>query len=163
VLRAWRPDPVLARFVHMGSVAGDWLAQREDLLDIADPDPCARATAVFDEQADRLAEVFGAVRIARLEIDGIYDAALHDPWFSNFHWQGFSSEELLMVPAVIALENADRVAGADLRSFSQLLSSGRPVQVLVRVMPAYDPGVGFGHGAGSDPGSFDPLDNSSVA
>jgi ferredoxin len=159
VLRAWEPDPVLARLVHMGSVAGDWLDRREDLLDIADPEPCARATAVFDEQADRLAEVFGAVRIARLEIDGIYDATLHDPWFSNFHWRGFSSEELLMVPAVIALENADRVAGADLRSFSRLLSSGRPVQVLVRVMPAYDPGVGFGHGAGSDPGSFDPLDN----
>ena len=159
VLRAWRPDPVLARFVHLGSVAGDWLAQRDDLLDIADPDPCARATVVFDQEAERLAEVFGAVRIARLEIDGIYDAALHDPWFSNFHWRGFSSEELLMVPAVIALENADRVAGEDLRSFSQLLSSGRPVQVLVRVMPAYDPGVGFGRGAGSDPGSFDPLDN----
>ncbi len=129
VLRAWRPDPVLARFVHLGSVAGDWLAQSADLLDIADPDPCARATALFDEQAARLAEVFGAVRIARLEIDGIYDAALHDPWFANFHWQGFSSEELLMVPAVIALENADRVAGEDLRSFSQLLSSGRPVQI----------------------------------
>ena len=155
VLRAWRPDPVLARFVHLGSVAGDWLAQSPDLLDIADPDPCARATALFDEQAARLAEVFGALRIARLEIDGIYDAALHDPWFANFHWQGFSSEELLMVPAVIALENADRVAGDDLRSFSQLLSSGRPVQILVRVMPAYDPGVGFG--AGSDPGSFHPA------
>ena len=153
-LRAWRPDPVLARFIHLGSVAGDWLAQSPDLLDIADPDPCARATALFDEQAARLAEVFGAVRIARLEIDGIYDAALHDPWFANFDWQGFSSEELLMVPAVIALENADRVAGEDLRSFSQLLSSGRPVQVLVRVMPAYDPGVGFGPGALSDPGSF---------
>ena len=159
VLRAWSPDPVLARFVRQGSVASDWLAQRDDLLDIADPDPCARATALFDEQADQLAEIFGAVRIARLEIDGIYDAALHDPWFSNFHWRGFSSEELLMVPAVIALENADRVAGRDLRSFSLLLSSGRPVQVLVRVMPSSDPGVGFGHGAASDPGSFDPVEN----
>lgn len=143
-LGAWHPDPVCARLVHLGSVAGDWLDKSDDLVSIADMDPCARASALFDEQATRLAELFGALRIARLEIDGIYDAALHDPWFASFNWPAFSAEELLMVPAVIALEDADRVAGVALRSFSQLLNSGCPVQVLVRVMPAYDPSAGTG-------------------
>ena len=141
VLQDWRPDRTMARLVHLGSVAGDWLLESSDVEDISDPDPCARATALFDQEAARLAELFGAVRIARLEIDGIYDPALHDPWFANFNWEGFSQEELLLVPAVIALEDADRAGGADMRSLSRLLSSGRPVQVLVRVRPAYDPGV----------------------
>jgi ferredoxin len=142
VLQAWRPDPVLVRFVHLGTVTGEWLTESPDVEDVSDPDPCARATALFDQEAARLAEVFAAVRIARLEIDGIYDPALHDPWFSNFDWEAFSPDELLLVPSVIALEAADRVAGADMRSFSRLLSSGRPVQILVRVQPSRDPGAG---------------------
>ncbi|MEA3277415.1 MAG: ferredoxin [Pseudomonadota bacterium] len=142
VLEAWRPDPVLVRFVHLGTVAGDWLAESPDVEDVSDPDPCALATDLFDREAERLAEVFSAVRVARLEMDGIYDPALHDPWFANFDWEGFSPEELLLVPSVIALEAADRVAGDDMRSFSRLLSSGRPVQILVRVQPSNDPGVG---------------------
>ncbi|ESQ15562.1 MAG: hypothetical protein N838_08295 [Thiohalocapsa sp. PB-PSB1] len=155
VLRTWHQEPVLAHFVRLGSVAADWLSESPDVVDIADPDPCARASELFEQEAAKLSELFSALRIARLEIDGIYDATLHDPWFANFQWQGFSAEELLMVPAVIALEDADRVAGEGLRSFSQLLSSGRPVQILVRVMPAYNPGVGpnpgFAVGADKDP------------
>lgn len=141
-LRAWSPDPVLARFVHLGTVTGEWLSESPDVEDVTDPDPCARATALFDREARRLARVFGAVRVARLEIDGIYDPALHDPWFASFDWEAFSPEELLLVPSVIALEAADRVAGVDMRSFSRLLSSGRPVQILVRVQPSRDPGAG---------------------
>jgi len=142
VVQAWRPDPVLVRFVHLGTVTGEWLTDSPDIEDVSDQDPCARATALFDQEAARLAQVFAAVRIARLEIDGIYDPALHDPWFANFDWEAFSPEELLLVPSVIALEAADRVAGADMRSFSRLLSSGRPVQILVRVQPSRDPGAG---------------------
>ncbi len=141
VLRTWRPDQVLVRFVHLGTVEGEWLAESRDLQDVSDPDPCARAMALFDREAERLGEVFSAVRIARLEMDGIYDPALHDPWFANFDWEGFTPEELLLVPSVIALESADRLAGEDMRSFSRLLSSGRPVQVLVRVQPSNNPGA----------------------
>jgi ferredoxin len=48
---------------------------------------------------------------------------------------------LWLVPTVIALESADRIAGPWIRSFSQLLSSGRPVQILVRVRPHSNPGA----------------------
>ena len=34
VLQGWRPDPVLVRFVHLGSLGGDWLTGRADLEDI---------------------------------------------------------------------------------------------------------------------------------
>jgi ferredoxin len=141
ILEAWRPDPVLVRFVHLGRVVGHWLSESRDTKDMTDPDPCARATEVFDRQAAKLASVFAAVRIAQLEIDGIYDPAIHDPWFDNFHWEAFSQEELLLVPSVIALDDADRVAGEGLHSFSRLLSSGRPVQIMIRIQVHNNPGA----------------------
>jgi ferredoxin len=141
ILEAWQPDPVLVHFIHLGTVGGEWLSESSDIEDLSDPDPCARATDIFDREAERLAGVFAAVRIARLEIDGIYDPAIHDPWFNNFNWEAFSQEELLLVPCVIALEDASRVAGAGLQSFSRLLSSGRPVQILVRILAHNDPGA----------------------
>jgi ferredoxin len=141
ILDAWRPDPVLVRFVHLGKVVGHWLSESYDTRDLTDPDPCARATELFDREADNLANVFAAVRIAQLEIDGIYDPAIHDPFFDNFHWEAFSQEELLLVPSIIALDDADRVAREGLQSFSRLLSSGRPVQIGIRIQAHNNPGA----------------------
>jgi ferredoxin len=134
-------EPVLVRFVHLGKLADPWLDETPAFEAVSDPNPCAKATAIFDQAAARLARVFSAARIAKLEIDGIYDPTLHDPWFNNFNWEAFSHNELLLVPAVIALESADRVAGEGMRSFSRLLSSGRPAQILIRVQPHNNPGA----------------------
>ncbi len=141
VLECWGDDPVLVRFVHDGSLASEWVKGDPSLVDLADVDPCERATRLFDEQAERLAEVFSAVRIAQLEINGIYDPAIHDPWFAKFNWEGFSQDELLLVPLVIAVGSADWLAGDGLHAFSRLLSSGRPVQILIRVQPSNNPGI----------------------
>lgn len=141
ILEDWRPDPIRVRFVHLGGVSGHWLSESQDTQDLTDPDPPAKATELFDQEAAKLADVFAAVRIAQLEIDGIYDPAIHDPWFNNFHWEAFSQEELLLVPSVIALDDADRVAGSGLHSFSRLLSSGRPVQVMIRILAHNNPGA----------------------
>ncbi len=141
VLEQWRIDPVLVRFVHDSSLSGEWMRDDSTLADIKDTRPCACATELFDKQAAELAKIFAAVRIAHLEIDNRYDPVIHDPWFANFDWEGFSHDELLLVPTVIAVESAERVAGDGLRSFSRLLNSGRPVQILIRVRPSYNPGA----------------------
>ncbi|MBK1723993.1 ferredoxin [Thiocystis violacea] len=141
VLKRWRPDPVLVRFVHLGAITEDWMTASDDVRHLVDADPCGRATALFDEEAEKLAQVFAAVRIAELEIGAIYDPNLHDPWFASFSWEAFSHEELLLVPCIIALEDASRVAGEGLRSLSRLLSSGRPAQILVRIQPSNNPGA----------------------
>jgi len=143
-LEQWQDDPLLVHFVHGGGLVGDWLEGDPSLAEWVDPDPAARATDLFDQQAARLARIFAALRIAQLEINGIYDPAIHDPWFAGFGWEGFTQEELLLVPTVIAVEAADRVAGDGLRPFSRLLSSGRPVQILIRVQPSNNPGAGPG-------------------
>ena len=139
ILSGWQDDPVLVRFVHDGRLTCEWLHGGDSITELEAEDPCAQATRLFDEQAARLAEVFGAVRIAQLEINGIYDPAIHDPWFDKFTWEAFSQEELQLVPAVIAVGDAEWLAGDGMRSFSRLLSSGRPVQILVRVQPSLNP------------------------
>jgi hypothetical protein len=132
--------------VHDGSLAATagrpgWRLESAD-------DPCAAAAALFDAQAAALAEVLRAARLARLEVDGAYDPARHDLWLTSFDWQGFSADELLLLPTVAAVVSADQVARRGLLSLSRLLLSGRPVQVVLMVDPATSPGA--------DPGA-DPL------
>lgn len=143
-LENWELDAKLVYFVHAGALSCDWLKNDLSLAEQVDSEPCARATEVFDQHAANLAKLFAAVRIAQLEINGIYDPAIHDPWFANFTWEGFNRDELLQVPTVVAIESADRMAQEGLRQFSQLLSSGRPVQILIRVQPSNNPSVATG-------------------
>ncbi|MEN8215135.1 MAG: ferredoxin [Pseudomonadota bacterium] len=132
-------DPIMIRLVHLGNLTGTWLENIPAFEAFSDQEPCAKATALFDQQTAKLAKVFGAARIAQLEIDDVYDPGIHDPWFANLTWEAFSSEEMLLLPAVIALESAERVANSGMGSLSRLLSSGRPVQILVRVRAHSNP------------------------
>jgi ferredoxin len=140
-LEAYRHNNTLVRFIHNGALDDAWLKETEGFEAVTAEDPCEAATRLFDEEAGRLAKVFGAARIAELEIEGIYDAAIHDPFFANFDWETFNRDELLLVPAVIALESADHAAAEGMPSFSRLLNSGRPVQIFVRVQAHNNPGA----------------------
>ncbi len=126
-------DPIQVHFIHTGDFSGDWSDSSVHFKTTIDADPCHKAAELFDEEANNLAELFSACRIARLEINNSYDPIVHDPWFANFNWEAFSEEELLLVPAIVALEPADRLGHEGLNSFSQLLGSGRPIQILSRV------------------------------
>jgi hypothetical protein len=149
-LEEYQHSNTLVQFIHNGPLEGQWLTSTEGFESLDDNDPCAAATRLFDEEAERLARVFAANRIAKLEINSIYDAAIHDPFVANFNWEAFSREELLLVPAVIALESANHVATDGMSSFSKLLSSGRPVQIFVRVQAHNNPAAS---------GDEDPFQN----
>jgi ferredoxin len=138
-LEAYQHNATLVRFIHNGPLEGGWLGRTEGFESIDNSDPCTAATALFDEEAERLSRVFAAARIAELEIHGIYDTAIHDPFFANFSWEVFSREELLRLPAVIALESAKHVATDGMPALSRLLSSGRPIQIFVRVLAHNNP------------------------
>ncbi|MES9955499.1 MAG: ferredoxin [Sedimenticola sp.] len=139
-LENYQDNELRVQFVHRGTLGDDsWLKKIPGFEAVQDNDPSAKATELFDSEAERLAQVFAALRIAKLEIDDIYDPSIHDPWFANFGWEAFSKEELLLVPTVIALEGADRVAGEGRASLARLLSSGRPVQIMTRVQPYNNP------------------------
>lgn len=148
-LEAWsmmQPGPDVT-LVHGGTLDTANLEPDSGWAAVSEKDPCAAAVTLFDRNAAALAPVFRAARIARLEVENAYDPSRHDPWLEDLSWESFTEAELLLVPAVAALEPPERLAGDRMRSLSRLLLSGRPVQVVVPLLPADNPG---------DPGE-DPL------
>lgn len=143
VLLKFKEKQILVHIVHANQELSDtsWLDKTQCFTSEHHEDPCDRATEIFDHEAQELAEVFAAARIARLEIDNLYDEAIHDPWFNSFNWESFSKEELILVPSVIVLEGANRLVDESMVSFSHLLNSGRPVNIFVRVKAHDNPGA----------------------
>ncbi len=136
------PEPLL--FVHSAGGAAKGarrVAEAAGWRAATAADPCAAAAERFDREAAALAEVLAAARLARLELSGDYDPALHGPWLERFDWQAFSRDELALLPPVAALVPADLAAGAGMVALSRLLLSGRPVQIVVTVAPAANPGA----------------------
>ena len=144
VLRAWDHEPALVRFV--GRIANPWFAAQPDVDVIGSEMPCDDADAVFTRDAARFAQLFAALRIAKLEIDNHYNAAVHDSWFAQFDWQAFSDEELQHVTRVVALVSANYLAGEGLPSLSRLLGSRRPVHVISWIRAYDNPAVRPGEG-----------------
>ena len=110
-------------------------AATEGLRFVKQPDPCRAATALFDEHAAQVAEIVRVVRASVLEVAGTYDAKHHDGVFEDLDWEGFTRDELLLVPPVVALQGADKLLG-QVGSLVGALASGRPVKMLVLQHPA---------------------------
>ncbi|MCK5718354.1 MAG: ferredoxin [Thiomargarita sp.] len=127
-------DSILVRFVYCtdGDIEGNWLENIPTLSAFTHSNPCTKGTNLFDKQATKWAEIFAAMRIAQLEIQSVYDPNIHDPWFTNFSWEAFSKQEILLLPAVIVLETGERAVDESMVSLSKLLRSGRPIQILLR-------------------------------
>jgi len=91
------------------------------------PDPCAEALDFCDRQLREIEPVLRALRVAKLEAAAAYDAAIHDEALKRFDWQAADPHEIAALTVPIAVESAERLS---LNSFSRLLLSERPVQVL---------------------------------
>ena len=142
VLQKFKEKETLVHIVHVNNALENLLLDESQYFTSElHSDPCFRATEIFDQEAQELANVFAAARIAKLEIDNLYDENIHDPWFSNFNWESFSKKELILVPSVIVLEAANRLVDESMVSFSHLLNSGRPVNIFVRVQAHNNPGA----------------------
>lgn len=111
-------------------------------LSVASTDPCADASARFDALAAALLRVAVALRVARLELARAYDPAVHDARVAGLSWAHLGPEELAVLPAVVAVESADRVVSDDLVGLTRVLGSGRPVQLVVEVQSTRNPGAG---------------------
>ncbi|MDY7110279.1 MAG: ferredoxin [Planctomycetota bacterium] len=127
--------------VHKDELPAAVRALEAEFHSVADGTVCAAAAAVFDENAARYTQLFTAMRMARLELADAYVPERHDTLLKGFDWEAFSRDELLYLPPVVALERAREVVGPGMLELSRLLLSGRPVQVLVAVQPAANPGL----------------------
>ena len=111
---------------------------------VINDDPLLAALDVYNKTAQQMASVFSAARMADLEIEDRYDARLHDSWFEGFDWEAFSAEELKLLPLIVVVDSAERIAANGLKSLSRLLSSGKPIQVLAWVHAHGNPGAETG-------------------
>ncbi len=139
-LQDWQGSSVLVRFVGPDPA----FSKLPELELIDSDDPCTTAGEAFERDAADFADLFAALRIAALEIDGNYNPAIHDSWFASFDWQAFSDEEMQLVTRVVALVSADYLAGDGLPSFSHLMGSRLPVHVLSWVRAYDNPGANPG-------------------
>jgi hypothetical protein len=148
-----RARGVLDRFVAAGSAPrpilvveeGGTVPETAEGWDVVvSAEPYAIAAERFDAAAAELAEVLRALRRARLELAGDYLPERHGPVLERLDWRAFTRRETALLPPVAAVASGTHAADAGLRSLSRLLLSGRPVQALVLVRPAADPGEGGG-------------------
>ncbi len=105
---------------------------------VSHPDAPSAARGIFFGLADRFKELYGAVRMGRLELLGDGTAEIHDAILSRFDWRGFSQDELWSMPQVLVYEPARRLRGPLLESLSKLLLSGLPIQVWTPERPALE-------------------------
>ena len=124
---------------------------------IVEHDACLdAAVGMFEGVAGHMAEIIGAVRVARLELEGGYDADRHDAMLARFDWQAFTEDEFLLMPPVVAIETGEKLRGELAASFTRLMRGGRPIHVLVvepnteadacemtESLASYHPGLGY--------------------
>jgi len=96
------------------------------------PDPLAAAVGYFDGTARQMADLFRAVRRARLEVEGKYRPDIHDVSLAGLDWEGFTVEELALLPAVTVVTTGRQLRRRGQGSLSELLRSSRPVRVVVQ-------------------------------
>ena len=88
------------------------------------------ASQVFDEQYNKAAQVFAAVRIGQLEVNNQYVPEMHSDFFTHFDWRSFNEQELAACAPVLLLADAEALLEQELNAFSRQLALGRPVKYL---------------------------------
>ncbi|MGM0578576.1 MAG: hypothetical protein ACQEXJ_22820, partial [Myxococcota bacterium] len=95
--RIERAMDTLGRFLSGEDAPADvvYVAEPGQAPDTGDPvlthrSPLTAAIGVFDGLARRMAEVFRAMRVARLEIAGSYRPEVHDAALADLQWEGFT-------------------------------------------------------------------------
>ena len=109
--------------LEIGAVPHGWHIVRAE-------DPLAAAIERFDSLAQSAVEVYRALRVARLELTNGYVPELHDPLLEALTWRDLTEDELRALPVVAVADAAEQLGGPRLGEFSELLRSGRPLQVL---------------------------------
>ncbi len=89
------------------------------------------AMGLFEGHMTKMAQGFKAVRQAKLELDGKYNADDHKEFFTYFNWKDFSDEEWHLCPPVVAVGGDGAMYDIGFQNLSRALASGVPVKVMV--------------------------------
>ncbi|MEM7433571.1 MAG: 2-oxoacid:acceptor oxidoreductase family protein [Myxococcota bacterium] len=94
-------------------------------------DTPSMAMGVFEGHMAKMAEGFKALRIAELELNGKYDPAEHDEFFTYFDWRQFTDDEWELCPPVVAVGGDGAMYDIGFQNLSRLMASGKPIKCLV--------------------------------
>jgi pyruvate-ferredoxin/flavodoxin oxidoreductase len=94
-------------------------------------DSPSMAMGIFEGHMAKMAQGFKVIRQAKLELQGKYDAEVHDSFFTYFDWKSFSDEEWLLCPPVVAIGGDGAMYDIGFQNLSRALASGTPIKVLI--------------------------------
>jgi pyruvate-ferredoxin/flavodoxin oxidoreductase len=89
------------------------------------------AMGVFEGHMSKMAEGFKAIRLAELELNGQYQPAEHDEFFTYFNWHQFTDDEWELCPPVVALGGDGAMYDIGFQNLSRVMMSGKPIKVVV--------------------------------
>jgi ferredoxin len=139
--------------IHDGALPAD--LELQGMRVMRDPDPLAASQRIFEGLAESAVEALRAYRTAGLELANAFDPDRHGPALSRLDWQALTAEELLALPAVVAVQTGEDVERRSLATLSELLRSGRPLQVVILEPCASGDGEGADRLAGHHRGLGD--------
>ncbi|EGV31340.1 pyruvate flavodoxin/ferredoxin oxidoreductase domain protein [Thiorhodococcus drewsii AZ1] len=100
-------------------------------------DAPSMALGLFEGHMRKMGEGFKAIRQARQELDGTFNAANPASNLTYFGWKDFSDEEWKLCPPVVAIGGDGAMYDIGFQNLSRALMSGHPVKILVLDTQAY--------------------------
>ncbi len=86
---------------------------------------------VFDNAMKKVAQLFAAIRMAKLELADAYATDLHADFFTHFNWRNFNELEWKACAPAVLIADAGQIITDEFEAFSSLLASNRPVKLLL--------------------------------
>lgn len=93
---------------------------------------CSAVQEAFQERLPEMVDLVKAMTVARLEIEGRYKEATHDPFFGAFNERFLEPGDVALFPAYLVCLRGGADARAEMTSLTEILSSGLPIKVLVQ-------------------------------
>jgi pyruvate-ferredoxin/flavodoxin oxidoreductase len=89
------------------------------------------ALGLFEAHMRKMAADIAVVRRASRVLDGSYDAARDEAELSALTWKEFTDEEFSLCPPILAMGGDGAMLDGGFQNLSRLLTSGKPVRVVV--------------------------------
>jgi pyruvate-ferredoxin/flavodoxin oxidoreductase len=89
------------------------------------------AIGVFEGHMRKMADGFIALRRAQKLVDGTYDEAADEKFFTEFDWRQFDDDEFALCPPILSIGGDGAMLDIGFQNLSRLMASGKPIRVMV--------------------------------
>ncbi|NEV60986.1 2-oxoacid:acceptor oxidoreductase family protein [Thiorhodococcus minor] len=100
-------------------------------------DAPSMAMGLFEGHMRKMSEGFKAIRQARLELEGQFNAQDPESNLTYFGWKQFTDDEWLLCPPVVAVGGDGAMYDIGFQNLSRALMSGTPVKIFVLDTQSY--------------------------